>query len=147
MGVHISGAGASRFTELRHARKPITFSSTSGTVTVFTITGRVNILSLTAFCTASVIEDGAVTSIELGGATDLNAFIVQTNPSDIVANTWWADASPVGGVKQMDAIQIDVMTDEDIILTITGGTDLDSGTIVFDVWYYAVTSDGQLIAA
>lgn len=144
MGVHISGAGASRFTELRHARKPITFSNTSGTVTVFPITGRVNILSLTAYCTTSVIENGAVDTIELGGATDLNAFIVQTNPSLITANKWWADATPVGGVKQMDAIQIDVMTDEDIILTILGGTNLASGVIVFDTWYLPVTDSGLL---
>ena len=144
MGVHISGAGASRFTELKHARTTITFSNTSGTVTVFTITGRVNILSLTSYCTTSVIENGAVDTIELGGATDLNAFIVQTNPSLITENKWWADATPVGGVKQMDAIQIDVMTDEDIILTIVGGTDLASGVIVFDTWYLPVTDSGLL---
>ncbi len=129
---------------LRHARSTVVFSDTSGTVTVFTITGRVNILSLTAFCTDTLVEDGAVASIELGGATDLDAFIVQTNPSDISVNEWWADANPVGGVKQMDALQIDVMTDENLILTIVGGTDLNSGTLVFDVFYLPLTDNGLL---
>lgn len=137
-------SGALLRTELRHASKTITFSNSSGTVTVFTATGRALILSLTAYCTADLVEDGAVTSIELGGATDPDAFIVQTDPATIDANEWWADATPVGGTKQMDALQIDVMTDEDIILTITGGTDLDSGAIVFDVWYMAATDDGNL---
>ena len=131
-------------TDLRHADKTITFSNTSGTVTVFSITGRVLILSLTAFCTADLVEDGAVTGIELGGATDVNAFIVSTDPATIDANEWWADASPVGGVKQMDALQVDVMTDEDIILTITGGTDLNSGAIVFDVFYLPLTDGASL---
>ena len=129
---------------IRHARSTVTFSNTSGTVTVFTITGRTLITTLTAYCTTSVIENGAVDTIELGGATDLNAFIVQTNPSLITANKWWADATPVGGVKQMDAIQIDVMTDENLILTIVGGTDLNSGTIVFDIWYLPITDSGAL---
>ncbi len=132
---------------LRHATSTITFSNTNGTVDVYTITGRVWVRRLTAFCTATLVEDGAVASIELGGATDLNAFIVQTNPSDISVNEWWYDATPTGGVVIPDALQQDKLTDEDIILTIVGGTDLDSGAIVFDVWYYAVTSDGQLVEA
>ena len=131
----------------RHASSTITFANSSGTVDVFTITGRVLILALTAFCTADLVEDGTVTGIELGGATDPNAFILSTDPAAIDANEWWADATPVGGVKQMDALQIDVMTDEDIILTITGGTDLDSGTIDFDVFYLALTAGASLVAS
>ena len=129
---------------IRTARSTVTFSSTSGTVTVFTTTGRVFITALTAFCTTDIVENGAVASIELGGATDADAFIVQTDPAAISANEWWADATPVGGVKQMDAIQVDVMTDENVILTITGGTNLTSGVLVFDVWYVSVTDDGNL---
>lgn len=134
-------------TRLAHVRKTVTFSDSSGTVNVFTITGRVFVSALTAFCTTNVVEDGAVASISLGGATDAQAFIVNTNPDDISINEWWADATPVGGTKQLDALQIDVVTDEDVILTITGGTDLDSGVIVFDVWYIPVTDNGALAAA
>ncbi|MCH7542601.1 MAG: hypothetical protein IIB65_03070, partial [Proteobacteria bacterium] len=113
----------------------------------FTTTGRVLGALITALCTADLVEDGAVTGIELGGATDPNALIVSTDPAAIDANEWWADATPVGGTKQVDAIQIDALTDEDIILTITGGTDLNSGTIVFDVFYLPVTSGGGLVAS
>ncbi len=128
----------------RHARQTVTFLNTSGTVTVFSITGRVRVDRLTAFCTADLVEDGAVSGIELGGATDPNAFIVSTDPAAIDANEWWFDGTPVGGVAPLDTLQIDAVTDEDIILTITGGTDLDSGAIVFDVWYFAVTENGLL---
>ncbi len=128
----------------RHARQTITFANTSGTVTVFSITGRVRIDRITAFCTVDLVEDGAVSGIELGGATDPNALIVSTDPAAIDANEWWFDGTPVGGIAQIDALQIDAVTDEDIILTITGGTDLDSGAIVFDVWYYSVTQGGLL---
>ena len=131
-------------TDMRHERSIITFSNTSGTVTVFTTTGRVFGALITAFCTADLVEDGAVTGIELGGATDPNALIVSTDPAAIDANEWWTGASPAGGILQADAIQIDWMTDEDIILTITGGTDLDSGTIEFDVWFFPITDDGNL---
>ena len=131
-------------TDLRHVRKTITFSNTAGTVTVFTTTGRVFGALITAFCTADLIEDGAVTSIELGGATDPDALIVQTDPATIDVNEWWPGASPVGGIVQADAIQVDWMTDEDIILTITGGADLDSGEFIFDVWFFPITDDGNL---
>ena len=141
------GALPSTAADLKHTPSTITFADTSGAVDVFTITGRVWIRRLTAFCTASVVEDGAVAGIELGGATDPNALIVSTNPSLIVANTWWYDGTPTGGVVIPDALQQDKLTDEDIILTITGGTDLDSGAIQFDEFYYALTSNGQLVAA
>ncbi len=128
----------------RHARVTVTFANSSGAVTVFTITGRVRAKSLTAFCTADVVEDGAVTGIELGTTSDPNSLIVSTDPADIDTGEWWADATPVAGSKQQDALQSDVLISEDVILTITGGTDLDSGTIVFDVWYVPVTDNGAL---
>lgn len=140
-------AGVNKSTELTHARKTVTFADSSGAVDVFSITGRVLIERLTAYVTTTVVEDGAVSGIELGGTTDPNAFIVSTDPAALLANLWWYDGTPTGGPVQMDALQINAMTDEDIILTITGGTDLDSGVIVFDVWYLPVTDGGALAAA
>ncbi len=133
--------------QLLHVRKTVTFLNTSGTVDVFTITGRVWVRRLTAFCTADLVEDGAVAGIELGGATDVNAFIVSTDPAAIDANEWWYDGTPLGGVVIPDALQQDKLTDEDVILTITGGTDIDSGAIVFDFWYYQITDGSSLVAA
>ena len=132
---------------LKHEQSTITFLNSSGAVDVFTITGRVRIATLSAYVTVDVVEDGAVAGIELGGATDPNAFIVSTDPADLDANEWWYDASPTGGPVVIDALQLDKLTDEDIILTITGGTDLNSGVIVFDAWYYPATTNGELAAA
>lgn len=131
----------------RHARAVVTFANSSGTVTVFNITGRVFVTALAAYCTTDLVETGSVTNLELGGATDPNGFIISADPAAIDENEWWADATPVGGVKQADPIQIDVMTDEDVILTITGGTDIASGVIVFDFWYLPVTDGATLVAA
>ena len=90
--------------ELFHARNLITFLNSSGTVDVFTTTGRVWIRRLTAFCTANLVEDGSVTGIELGGATDANALIVSTDPAAIDANELWFDGTPTGGVVIPDAL-------------------------------------------
>ncbi len=130
-----------------HVRKTLTFLNSSGTVDVFTISGLVRGLYLTARCTTNVVEDGTVTSIELGGAADPDAFIVKANPSLLLAGLWWKDATPVAGPVQIEAIQKDWLTDEDIIATIIGGTDLDSGVIVFDVSYVPVTDGASLVAA
>ncbi len=132
------------FATLRHARSTLTFASTSGTVTVFTITGRVWIRRLTAFCTVNVVENGAVDGIVLGGATDTNGLIETVNPSLLLANLWWFDATPTGGLVIPNALQQDKLTDEDVIATIAGGTDLTSGELVFDAFYYPLTSNGQL---
>lgn len=145
--VTIWGAVPEDLTRLVHRRQTITFSNDSGTVDVFTITGRVFITALTAYCTTSLTETGDVTDLELGGATDPNAYVLSISPDALDINEWWQDGTPVGGSKQLDALQIDVVTDEDIILTITGGTDIATGVVVFDVWYLPVTDGATLVAA
>lgn len=132
---------------LIHVPSTITFLNSSGTVDVFTTTGRVWIRRLTAFVTTNVVEDGAVASIELGGATDPNGLIDQVNPSLLLANLWWFDATPTGGLVAPAALQQDKLTDEDVILTIIGGTDLDSGVVEFNVWYYAASAGASLVAS
>lgn len=127
-------------------RKTVTFSSDSGTVTVFTITGRVMVSVIAAFCTTSLVENGVVTGIELGTAADPNLFILSTDPDAIDANEFWANTSPIASV-QVDALQVDVLLSEDIILKITGGTDIASGVIVFDVLYLPITDGAGLVAA
>lgn len=145
--MHISAAYAPPpGAEMQHAQSTIVFADSSGVVIVFTRTGRVFGSLITAFCTDTLIEDGAVASISLGGATDAQGLIVNTNPSDISVNEFWFDATPVSGLVHVDPLQIDWMTDENVTLTIIGGTDIASGTIVFDVWYLPLTSDGALVA-
>ncbi|KKL67344.1 hypothetical protein LCGC14_2135900, partial [marine sediment metagenome] len=99
------------------------------------------------FCTDSIVEDGAVAGIELGTAADSNELITTIDPAAIAVNEWWTGPSSVTQSAQITGDQIDVLISSTIRLTITGGTDLDSGTIVFDVWYLPVTDDGALAAA
>ena len=99
------------FADVVHARKTVTFANDAGTVNVFTVTGRVLIERVVAYCTDSLTETGAVTGIEFGGATDPNALIVSADPAAIVTGTFWYDATPTSGIVQMQAIQQQAMTD------------------------------------
>ncbi len=141
------GAVPEDLTKLVHRRKIVTFANDSGTVDVFTITGRVRIEHLTAFCTTDLTETGNVTNLELGGATDPNALIVSISPDALDTGEFWFDGTPTSGPVQEGALTVDAMTDEDIILTITGGTDIATGVIVFDIWYVPITDGAVLVAA
>ena len=133
--------------DLIRVRKTIVFLNSSTDVPVFDVTGRVLIIYLTAFCTDNIVEDGAVAGIVLGTVADRNVLITTINPSEIAVNEWWTGGASVTESIQMSDSQKDVLISANIILTITGGIDLDSGTIIFDVWYYPITDDGALVAA
>ncbi len=133
-------------TKMQERDSTVTFATDSGTVDVFTISGRVFISLITAHCITSLTESGSVTSLELGGATDDNYLIEAINPSTLVANTWWIDGTAVGGGTQINALQVDAVTDEDIIITIKGGTAVATGAIVFTVHYLPLTDGATLTA-
>ena len=131
----------------RHVRATLAFDGSTvgdvGTDTIFAITGRVWLLGFTAFCTESLTEGGATATAEVGTATDINGLIVQTIATAIDINEWWFDATPLPGLVQMDALQIDALLSEDIILT-TGSQTISNGTIIFDAWYIPITDNGAL---
>ena len=86
----------------RAPSKTITFDGTAslgqagGTVTVWTVTGRVLITHISTFCTDSLTEGGATATIKMGGASGNTAlFRGTTNAVDIDVNEWW-DAAGTG---------------------------------------------------
>jgi hypothetical protein len=139
------------------ARKTITFDGTAGngavgTVDLFSITGRVLIRQLTAYCTTDLTEGGATATIQVGGATDPNGILGQINAVDLDATEWWASSGGgIGGVVTIahpsspgtNTSTVEKVSDEDIILTV-GAQAVDGGVIVFDVWYEPITDDGEL---
>ncbi len=133
---------------MRHVRKTHQVTSSTGTTAIdlFTITGRVLIVYYTGYCTETLNPENGDETIEVGGATDPNGLLAQISASTLDISEWWV-AAATGGIVQMDALALDVLTDEDIILTVAGTTGYDDGTVVYDCWYLPVTPDGLLVAA
>ena len=131
-----------------HAESIITFdggagSGAVGDVTVFTITGRVWLLGITAFCTSGLSEGGATATIQLGTAAVDGGLIAVVNAVNIDTNEWWADGTPVAEMAQMDAAQVDVLLSADIVALI-GAQAVSGGVIVFNARYLPITSNGAL---
>lgn len=140
----------------RHSTKTITFDGTAGggaagtEVTVFTITGRVHVCEIGAFCTTDLTTTGAAT-IELGVTADTDAFIAQTVATTIDANEWWASATPNAGAATQGqnpnagatTAAMDKFASTNIVLTI-GTADVSTGVIVFDVIYDPLTDGARL---
>lgn len=136
--------------------KAITFTGAAGAgaagiVTVFTVTGRVFVTKITAFCTTLLTESGATATMTLGTAVDTDAFIAVTNAVDIDANEWWTAAAAAAGSKSplkvetggLVTSQVDKMISENIIITVAVA-DVTGGVLVVDVWYEPITVGGNL---
>ena len=143
---------------IKHVRKTITFDGSAGsgavgTITVFTITGRVLIHRVLAFCTAGLFG-GASATLRCGGVLDTDGLFDQVIATTVDNNEWWQQANPLRGLVSLDgghdggqiSSQVQKMTDEDVILSV-GTQAIAGGTIIFDVWYEPVTDDGALVAA
>ena len=135
-------------TGTRHVRFSKTFANSAGNgavgdVTLFPTTGRVWLLGFTAFCTDGLTEAGATATIQVGTAAVDGGIIAVVNAVDIDTNEWWMDGTPAAELVQMDAAQVDALISSDIVAKITAQA-LTGGTIIFDAWYIAVTSNGAL---
>ncbi len=132
----------------RHARTTITFDGSAGSgavgdVTVFTLTGRVWVVGVTAFCSTGLSEGGATATVQLGTAAKDGALIAVVNAVDIDTNEWWMDGTPAEEVVQMDGAQVDALISSDIVVKVTSQA-VSGGVIVFDAWYIPITDDGAL---
>ncbi len=136
-----SGAAA------RHVRLSKTFANSAGNgatgdVTIFTVTGRVWLLGITAFCTSGLTEALATATVQLGSSSGVTLIAV-VNAVDIDTNEWWTDGTPVAQLDQMDAAQVDAVVSSDIVV-IVGTQALTGGTIIFDAWFIPITDNGSL---
>ena len=146
--------------ELRHVRKTITFDGTAGngaigTVTVFTITGRVLLEIVAPVVTADLISAGAATvafGYPSGGRSTL--LIDATDYSNLLATGMWTGAYGVDVTRfaqtvlpQMDSTSSEfgrpLYFDANPTFTIAGAA-VTGGTIVVDIWYRPITDDGAL---
>lgn len=143
---------------MKHARVTVAFDGTAGngavgTVTLFTITGRVFIELMTGFCTENLAEAGATATIQIGVASDLDALFATHNAVDIDVNEWLLSplAAPQTGMVTLPSnatagystLAAYKAVSENVIATI-GAQNVTDGTIIFDAWYYPVTDNGAL---
>lgn len=112
-----------------------------GTVTIFTLTGRVSIQDFSVFCTEDLV--GAAT-LDFGVVGDTNFLCVQVaNATTIDVNEWINVASGAGVVGAIGNSLSTSVISGSIILTV-GAADVTDGTLVVDITYRPLTSDGEL---
>ena len=131
-----------------HVRRTVAFDGAAGngaigTVTAFTITGRVFVHRITVFCTENLA--GATATISLGAAADVDEFLPVVTATTLDANDWWIGAGSDPGVEAIPATVQDRVLSQDIDLDVLVAAITD-GTLVIDVWYDPITADGDLRA-
>ena len=156
MSVIVPNAAAPPAGQLTQRSSSWTFvAGTTGAVaahTVFTITGRVFVDLITAFC-STTLTSGGTPAITLGTTGDADGFIVAPTGGapDLVANDWWTSAASanltVGPVVVVTGQQVTSqrykLLSEDVVLNIPTST-VTGGVLVFDIWYTPITSGAGL---
>lgn len=137
---------------IRREVKTMTYATGAGTgsagtpVNLFTVTGRVLIISISPFCTTLLTESGATATIALGitGATTL--FIAATNAVDIDANEYWGDTTPDPAGMAVPAINLNMEISASIINTIAGAN-VTAGVVEYTVRWVPLSAGATLVAA
>ena len=119
------------------------FDGTGNPVTLFTVTGTVE-LSIIAICTTTLTIDATATA-EVGTAITTAGLIALTAGDAIDVNEIWHDASPDASVEATSVITRKVVSD-DVILTVATANIL-TGVIGFIVKWAPISSDGDVVAA
>lgn len=140
----------------QHVRNTYTFvAGTTGSVathTIFTITGRVFVELLTAFC-SETLTSGGTPAITLGTVGDVDGFIAAPTGGapGLVTGDWWTAATSanlsVGPLEVVTGGQVTSqwhkLLSENIDLVIPVST-VTGGTLIFDVWYWPITDGARL---
>lgn len=117
--------------QVQRAIKTVTFDGTAGggavgTVALFTVTGRVRIVSISAYVSTTLTESVGDGTISLGDTGNVTRFIAATTSAGLAAGEVWVDATPNQVAEAMPAALRDVIESAnvqfDVVLrNITGG--------------------------
>ena len=127
----------------KYFRKVIAFDGTTGNgevgeVACFTVTGRVLITQLAAYC--SELLAGATATVELGTDGNTAALIAQSTATDIDAGEFWHDSTPEAEVSTPI---VDKVVADDIVLTVATA-DVTDGTLIIEGYYLPLSPDGNM---
>jgi hypothetical protein len=151
MGTHISG-GVIPANPRGPAITSITFTAggtgANGTeTTLFTVTGAVLVLNITAYVTTDLTESAGTPTLSLGINNDVAIFIAATTATALDAGELWVDTAPDANVIALPAVMKDILVEENISCTVAGTNNISAGVISFSVSWTPISSDGNVAAA
>lgn len=111
------------------SRKTVTFTGAAGlgavgAVPLFTVTGRIAVDRISAYCSTDLTEAGATATIALGTTTNTSRFIAATTATAIDAGEIWLTTTPTAGSLDFPSASAgatdpsSVMVSENIIATV-----------------------------
>jgi hypothetical protein len=132
-------------------RKTITFAGTAGVgavgaVPLFTITGKVLVLSISGFCTVDLTEAAPTATLALGVTGSTSLFIGATTATGIDVGEFWVSTTPTAiGIALPAGLQ-NMLINADIIGTVAAQA-IPTGAIEMTVWYRPISLGATLVAA
>lgn len=125
-------------------QKDVTFSSTTGTVNLFTVTGEV-IVRIIAVVTTNVASGGGCNG-EVGIAGSTAAILATTDITLLAAREIWHDTTPDAEIEALSVMKDFIISDgNDIVLTLSAQA--DSGALAFHCFWTPLSADGNVVAA
>jgi len=124
--------------------KAITFATTAGAQSLFTVTGDV-ILRVFGICKTDVASAGGC-NVVVGVSGDTDAFLTSTDATLLAANEIWHDNSPDASIE-LDSVSVThiVSNGQDVILT--PSATLNSGAVTFYCQWRPLSDNGEITAA
>lgn len=124
--------------------KAVTFSNTTGVVSLFTVTGDV-VVRVVAVCATGCASAGGCSG-EVGIAGSTAGIIAATDMTLLAAREIWHDASPDAEIEALGTMREFIVSDgNDIVLTLSA--QVDSGGLAFYCFWTKLSSDGNVVAA
>lgn len=119
------------------ATKTVTFANTTGTVTLFTVTGDVYVTVIPIITTD--LTSVALANLRLGVTGNTAAMIVDSLSTGMDARGIWVDQTPTNEIEPLERKRGYIITDgNDIILTLDA--QVDAGAIKFDCFWTPLPS-------
>ena len=130
---------------IRRASFTKTYANTAGngatgTVALFTVTGQVLLVYITAICTTTLT--GATATITLETTSQAGLFIAATTATTITSTNFvWTSVTPVAGAQALPAAMKEIIVGENIInrVAVAGVT---AGVVEYDVYWVPLSSNG-----
>ena len=122
----------------------ITFSTSTGTVSVFTVTGDV-IIRIIAIVTTNVVPN-TTANIRLGTIGNTDAMIGDSVSSNLDAREIWNDSVASREIEAVDSVRGYIIADgNDVILTLSA--QVNSGVIRFYGFWTPLSGSGKVANA
>lgn len=133
---------------LRHSQFTKTYANTAGngavgSVTLFTVTGEIQVIALVPFCTTLLTEAAPTATIALGVTGSTSLFVAATNAVDIDANEFWVDTTPDANGVAIPAALKDIVITDNIINTVAA-QGVTAGVIRYDLYWRPLSSDAAV---